>query len=206
MDRQAKEAKEMTKNLPFAERLVNFWYYRKWVVVGVVAAVLVILLTIYEITNTPQYDLLAGMYLENAVADETVDTVTQELVQYSNDVNEDGDITVSVTPMTASRQYDNEDAVAVQTRIMGELNSGDTMLYIADQAYYDFLMESEYYECFSHVYDLSGNADFTEKVGYNGNLYLLVKDLYPSEEGDANKRAAHNNAVAIYMGIAGIQG
>lgn len=205
MDRQAREAKKMTKELPFKERLINFWYYKKWWVISAVAIVLVLIMTVYEISTTPQYDALVGIYTESLASEEVVSNIENAFAEYSNDINEDGSVTVSATSVAASRQYANEEATAAETKIMSELNSGTNDIYVVDKAYYDFLMGGVYAECFGEEYDLSLNPEFMEKIGYSGELYLLVRDLYPSDEGDINKRASYNNAIAIYYGVAGIE-
>ncbi len=204
MDNQAREAKEMTKQLPFKKRLINFWFYRKWVVIAIIFVILTIALTIYEITNVPAYDALVAVYTGDAMPEETAAKLQAELQEFSNDINEDGQISVSVTPMSGSRDDGSEEAVAVETRLMSELNSGSNDLYIVDREYYDFLMDNDYGECFSHVYPLNENGPLMERLGLSGEYYLLVRDLYPAHEGKADKRAAHNNAVAIYENIAGI--
>lgn len=204
MDNQAREAKEMTKQLPFKKKLINFWFYRKWVVIAIIFVILTIALTIYEITNVPAYDALVAVYTGDAMPEETAAKLQAELQEFSNDINEDGQISVSVTPMSGSRDDGSEEAVAVETRLMSELNSGSNDLYIVDREYYDFLMDNDYGECFSHVYPLNENGPLMERLGLTGEYYLLVRDLYPAHEGKADKRAAHNNAVAIYENIAGI--
>lgn len=204
MDNQAREAKEMTKQLPFKKRLINFWFYRKWVVIAIIFVILTIALTIYEITNVPAYDALVAVYTGDAMPEETAAKLQAEFQEFSNDINEDGQISVSVTPMSGSRDKGSEEAVAVETRLMSELNSGSNDLYIVDREYYDFLMDNDYGECFSHVYPLNENGPLMERLGLSGEYYLLVRDLYPAHEGNADKRAAHNNAVAIYENIAGI--
>ncbi len=204
MDNQAREAKEMTKQLPFKKRLINFWFYKKWVVIAIIFVILTIALTIYEITNVPAYDALVAVYTGDAMPEETAAKLRAELQEFSNDINEDGQISVSVTPMSGSRDDGSEEAVAVETRLMSELNSGSNDLYIVDREYYDFLMDNDYGECFSHVYPLNENGPLMERLGLSGEYYLLVRDLYPAHEGKADKRAAHNNAVAIYENIAGI--
>ncbi len=204
MDSQAREAREMTKQLPFKKRLVNFWFYNKWVVVGVIFVILTIAMTIYEITNVQSYDSVVAVYTGDAVPEDTAGKIQAELSEYCNDVNQDGDISVSVTPMSGSHSRLSEEAVAVETRLMGELNAGTNDIYIVDKEYYDFLMDNDYGDCFSNVYPLNENGALMEKMGLSGEYYLLVRDLYPADDGKADKRAAHNNAVAIYEHLAGI--
>ena len=51
MDRDAREAKAMTKELPVKDRMANFWYYKKWWIIGIAAALIVVAITVFEIVN-----------------------------------------------------------------------------------------------------------------------------------------------------------
>ena len=87
MDRDAREAKAMTKELPVKDRMANFWYYKKWWIIGIAAALIVVAITVFEIVNTPQYDLYVGYYSETAVSDETVNRIKETMLDFANDVN-----------------------------------------------------------------------------------------------------------------------
>ena len=203
MDNQTREARKMTKELPFKERFINFWFYNKWIVLGIVFAIAVVVFTVYEVNNIQDYDALVAVYTGDAMTEETAWKLETALTPYCNDVNEDGLVTLSVTPISGSRKNGSEEAVAVETRIMSELNSGSNDIYIVDQEYLDFLMDDVYAECFSVVYPLNENEAFMQELGVSGELYLLVRDFYDSHQGNADKRAAYNNAIAIYQGISG---
>lgn len=204
MDKDAREAKEMTKQLPFKKRLSNFWYYKKWWVISCVAVVLVIALTIYEITAMPSYDLTVGYYSENDISDESVEKLKSELAQFAHDINEDGRVIISMTPMQAKADGSSDDLTAVQTRIMSELESGNNMLFICDKAYRDFLMSGNNAECFEEVFDMSVRPELKERIGFTDDtLYVLRRTLYEREEDDAKKRMEFNNARTVYEGICG---
>lgn len=104
--------------------MANFWYYKKWWIIGIAAALIVVAITVFEIVNTPQYDLYVGYYSETAVSDETVNRIKETMLDFANDVNDDGVVTISLTPMIASREEESDEFVAVQTRLMSELDSG----------------------------------------------------------------------------------
>ena len=61
-------------------------------------------------------------------------------------------------------------------------------------------------DCFDYELDLNTNPVIMEKIGYSGDLYLLVKSLYERESGDFKKRASHNNAVTIYEALSNFSG
>ncbi len=204
MDRDAKEAKEMTKSLPFKERLENFWYYKKWWVIAAVAAVVVIAITVYEIATMPQYDLVVGYYSENGISEESLAKLKNTLAQYSQDINNDGQVTISITPMEARFDIDSEELAAVETRLVSELMNGDNMLYICDQAYRDYLMSGNNAECFEEEFDMADRPHLKQEIGYvDDTLYVLRKELYEREEDNADKRMAHNNAATVFEGIRG---
>ncbi len=204
MDKDAQVAKEMTKNLPFKKRIVNFWYYKKWWVIAAVAAVVVIAITVYEIVSMPQYDLIVGYYSESGISDESVEKLKNTIAQYAQDINNDGRVTISITPMEASLDSETDELVAVETRLMSELTAGDNMLYICDKAYRDYLMSGDNAECFEAEFNMADRPELKQEIGYIDNtLYVLLKELYEREEDDADKRMAHNNAKTIFEGICG---
>lgn len=204
MDRDAQVAKEMTKNLPFKERLANFWYYKKWWVIAAIAAVIVIAITVYEIATMPQYDLIVGYYSETGISDESLEKLKNTLAQYSQDINNDGKITVSITPMQASRESETDEQAVVETRLMSELTGGDNMLYICDQAYRDYLMNGDNAECFEAEFNMAEHPELKQEIGYiEDTLYVLLKELYEREEDNSDKRMAHNNAATVFEGICG---
>ncbi len=202
MDKDAREAKKMTKELPFKERLSNFWYYKKWWVISAVAAVIVIAITIYEITAMPSYDLVVGYYSESGISEESVDKLKSELAQYATDINDDGRIIISLTPIQAVIDMGGDDYVAAETRLMSELESSDTMLFICDRAYRDMLMSGDNAECFEEEFNMADRPELKEIIGYpDDTLYVLRRTLYPREENDSNKRLEHNNAATVFEGI-----
>ena len=127
--------------------MANFWYYKKWWIIGIAAALIVVAITVFEIVNTPQYDLYVGYYSETAVSDETVNRIKETMLDFANDVNDDGVVTISLTPMIASREEESDEFVAVQTRLMSELDSGDNMIFIVDKPYRDYLMSGNNADC-----------------------------------------------------------
>ena len=69
------------------------------------------------------------------------------MLDFANDVNDDGVVTISLTPMIASREEESDEFVAVQTRLMSELDSGDNMIFIVDKPYRDYLMSGNNADC-----------------------------------------------------------
>lgn len=205
MDKQTQEARELTKSLPFKERAQNFWYYKKWWVISAIALVIVTVVTIYEISVLPQYDLYVGYYSERPISDESLTKLKGILASYATDANDDGQVTISLTPMQANRETESEQLTAVQTRLIGELNSGENMLYICDKSFREFLMTGNNAECFVDEFNMNENPALKEEIGYiDDTLYVLLKELYPREEDNPKKRMEHNNAVNIIYALKGM--
>lgn len=204
MDRDAQEAKKMTKDLPFKKKLANFWYYKKWWVITIAAAIVVMAITIYEIATMPQYDLTVGYYSELGISETNLEKLKDVIAQYTQDVNEDGRITISITPMQAGFEDGTDEAAVAETRLMSELTAGDTMLFICDKAYRDYLMSGNNAECFKDEFDMSENPELKQILNYEEDtLYVLLKDLYERDEDDADKRIEHNNAAIVLEGLRG---
>lgn len=202
MDKQTQEARELTKSLPFKERVQNFWYYKKWWVVAAIVFVAVASLTVYEISVMPQYDLYVGYYSESPISDESLSKLKEILADYAIDTNEDGQVTISITPMQASRESENEQLTAVQTRLISELTSGENMMYICDKSYRDMLMTGNNAECFEDEFNMADNPTLKQKIRYiDDTLYVLLKEVYEREESDPKKRIEHNNAVNIVYAL-----
>lgn len=202
MDKDTREAKEMTKNLPLSKKISNFWYYKKWWVVTAFAAVIVIIITIYEITTMPQYDLTVGYYSEFGISDAGLEKLRSLVTEYALDANDDGAVTVSITPMQAGFEDGSEESVAAETRLMSDLTAGDTMLFICDKPYRDYLMSGNNEECFKDEFAMSENPNLKEIFGYTeDDLYVLLKDLYERDEDDKDKRIEHNNAAIVFEGL-----
>ena len=125
----------------------NFWFYHKWhVVIGVVAAVIVIA-TVVSSMKTVQPDYTIGLISRNAYPDEVTSQLGQEMAKYGVDRNHDGKVVVQVmmyqiAPPSASSSLvgsassaapvDPQMAEAYQVKMIADIQSGTSMIFLTD--------------------------------------------------------------------------
>lgn len=202
MDKQTREAKEMTKQLPKKERLKNFWYYnRTFVLIGIFAA-LVLAFTLYECTHQAQYDLEVFYITQGPVSTETTTKMQDYFAQFIEDTNADGLKTVLVSSISATDGTDAQMMIAAQTKFMAELSDGEAGAFIVDKNFYELLNEEGYKDAVENTYILSDNADLKAQFGFlDDPLYYVTKALYDREKDDVDKLLAHDNANRLYEAL-----
>ena len=115
MDKQAQEAKEMVKNLPFKDKVKHFWYYYK--IHTIVAAFVLILIgvTVYQAVTQEKYDLEIDYYGQQYISQEQQKEIEDTLAQYIDDVDGDGQKKVHL--IVNSALTDGEYAMYANTKL-----------------------------------------------------------------------------------------
>ncbi|MEG1442213.1 MAG: hypothetical protein RSC29_06075 [Oscillospiraceae bacterium] len=198
MDKQAREARELMKTLPFKERAKNFWFYNKWYVFGGLMAFILLSVTLYECMTQVQYDLDVFYVTESPVKPEVETALEEYLSQYVDDVNNDGVKNVAVNVLTAP--LDNVDpqmAMAAQTKLMAELSGGESMAYLTDKAYAEVIAQG-FPNTMEESCDITLIPGLKEKVGfYEKDLMFTPKLLFDREKEDEEKVVKHATAMKI---------
>ena len=117
------------------DKLSNFWYHYKWVViVGVIAAVF-LTIVIGQILTRDDPDYLVVLATEEMVADGWADLLGEEMASYGRDLDGDGKVEVTVEALYTGGR--DQVAMANQTKLMAHLSAGDVMFIVMDQASYE---------------------------------------------------------------------
>jgi len=114
----------------------NYWYHYKWQTFGVLAAVVILTVFIYQMATRPQYDYEIVMAVESYVGMTAQDRLKQELEQYGRDLNGDGEVKISLQTLNMSNS-DPQMTQAAQTKLMVNLSTADVMFFIFDKPTYD---------------------------------------------------------------------
>ncbi len=133
----------------------NFWFYHKWHVVIGVAAAAVVIATVVSSLKTVRPDYTVGLLTRVAYPQEVADRLGQEMAKYGVDRNGDGKVVVDVQQYqimpppsssggTASSaglgsapQLDPQMAEAYEVKFTGDLQSGTSMIFLADNDSFD---------------------------------------------------------------------
>lgn len=135
------------KELTPKEKRENFWFYHKWhVIIGVFACALAFSL-IWEIVTQVKPDYTISILSSNGIPTGVGEVLGEQLTPYFDDRNGDGRVVVSVVEYTvasgdAVAGVDPNVQMANVTKLMGDLDLGESMLFLTDDL--DFF-EQQYY-------------------------------------------------------------
>ena len=70
MDKQAKEAKELVKQMTFTQKIKHFWDYYKIHTIVTLVVLMLIGVTVYQVVSNKEYDLPIEFFGEKMITDE----------------------------------------------------------------------------------------------------------------------------------------
>ncbi|MEG0542688.1 MAG: hypothetical protein RR461_08295 [Angelakisella sp.] len=118
------------------ERLLNFWFYYKWWVLGGVVALIMLLVFIRDVRSNVKPDYTIGLLTSYVMPEETVQALETAILPYANDRNGDGKTVVYLSPysipVNGAAPADPMAHAANMTRLSGDIQMGDSMLFITD--------------------------------------------------------------------------
>ena len=136
-DHTPEPPKEYTKK----EKVQNWWHYHKFIVLGVVVAILVVAWFIKDTVFHTRPDVQIGYIGQYDLPADTVTALQDALTPYCTDLNGDGKVVVQVNSYTVdfNAENDNSDAynqMAGVTRLSADLSDSGTLyvMLIADPA------------------------------------------------------------------------
>ena len=136
-DHTPEPPKEYTKK----EKAQNWWHYHKFIVLGVVVAILVVAWFIKDTVFQTRPDVQIGYIGQYDLPADTGTALQDALTPYCTDLNGDGKVVVQVTSYTVDfdAENDNTDAynqMAGVTRLSADLSDSGTLyvMLIADPA------------------------------------------------------------------------
>jgi len=128
----------------------NFWFYHKLhFLIGGIAA-LIIGMMIYDIVTQVHPDYEIGLITTIGYPSNTDIVLSEQLKPFFDDRNGDGEVVVSVNIYSmGSGMTDPNVLMATQTKLVGDMDIGESMLFIVDQP---ALLDAQY-AIFSDKYD-----------------------------------------------------
>lgn len=124
-----------------------FWMYYKWHTIGIVGVILAVVLTVYQCTHRPKYDLTMTYTGHHSFTDEQTKKIAEDLAANISDVNGDGVNNIHFKAYTfiddvSSAEYDS----AVKSKLDIELSTGErSFIFILDQSTLGYMLNNDYY-------------------------------------------------------------
>ncbi len=199
MDKQALEAKEMVKNLPFKEKVKHFWeYYRNHTLVAAFALAVIIFGLVQCVTQV-EYDLSIAYYSTKGVEQTTVDAFADTLEGVIGDIDENGTTAIFMPVFLAdiTEQFPSEESLAMRNKIPLELAADEYQMYILDEAYMD-LFNAAYSDVIQSTLLLSDIPEVSEALGfYEGEKVYLVMTVEFEQSADDEKKLKERENAAL---------
>ena len=127
----------------FKEKRQNFWYYHKWHVVIAIAAVVVAIVLIRNVATRENTDYQVGLVTDRMGSEDTLDRLAGQLELCSPDRNGDGQVLVQVTNYAVGESDNPQITMANDTKLIGDFQVGDVMLYLCDETGYSYLEKQD---------------------------------------------------------------
>jgi len=126
-----REQHQQKRELHGMERLSNFWFHNKYIVIFVAFLVLAVGYITYSTLSKVKPDLTVMIVANNGL-EYRQEELQAFFEQYTDDVNDDGKVCVSVISAPLDRQSHDELMVSNQSKFIAMLQTADCMLYITD--------------------------------------------------------------------------
>lgn len=126
---------EAVKEYTFWEKLGNFFYHNKYIVLAVAAIVLLFTFLIADIVNNTSPDVSIMIMANDSEFQFRTEDIEKLLEPYCEDFNGDGEVYVRASYLPAIYDENDPDSYynqSYQTKLVAEFQSGDSIIVIAD--------------------------------------------------------------------------
>lgn len=123
----------------FKSKWENYWYYYKYHTFAAIFVLIMVGMFIQDKCSQVHYDYKVALLTEQIVPEQVLDKLEKSLETYAVDLNKNGKVQVQILNYVTSAGQDinPQDEMANQTRLMGDMDAGDSMIYIYSDSAYD---------------------------------------------------------------------
>ena len=167
-----KEEHDQIRELHGVEKVTNIWYHYKWIIIFIAFLVVVFGYITFNTLSREKPDLSVLMIANNGLQYRQ-EELEDFFEKYTDDLNEDGEVIVSVICAPLQAGSTDQLMMANQNKFFGIMQTGDCMLLITDSNTEEditTLMKSDLSE------DFPGNKYITEQ-GLSLNMELFAEEI-----------------------------
>lgn len=180
-----KEVHEPKIELHGWARVSNFFYRNKMLVIFISFLVIVFGIVIIDSIQHKQPDYMIFMIADNGLEFRS-DELEKYIAQFADDTNGDGEVIISVISCPLREGATDQEAIANQSKFMGQLQTAQNIFVIGDQktdkdfrdAFSDVKEDFENYECVT-ADGISFDSDYMHKICNYKNMpdgvYLAMR-------------------------------
>ena len=117
----------------FREKSQNFWFYNRFIVIGIIFLAIVLTVGIKQCASRKDYDLSVILYTSTQITDKQSEKMSEYFSKFCDDVNKDGEVLISVVNCSYTDGGNRQVAQASDTKLQAILVSEpEAMLFIVD--------------------------------------------------------------------------
>lgn len=167
-----KEEHDQIRELHGFEKVSNFWFHHKIMILFSAFIIIVCAFIIYSTLSKKNPDLTVMMIANNGLSYRQ-EELEQFFEKYTDDLNEDGEVNVSVLIAPLDNTSKDELMISNQSKFLANLQTADCMLFITDSNTEDKikdLMKSDLNKDFE-------NNDYITEQGLSLNMKLFAQQV-----------------------------
>lgn len=141
-------------------KMENFWYYSKYTIGFILIVAVILTIGISQCASRPDYDMTIVLYFRRYVDSAMSENIASVAERYCDDHNGDGKVEVLVVNCAIPEGQAKNDGDA-STRLMGQFQNEEAIVYIVDTGAYDDLAGSfgdDFLDYSLSLPDLNGTA------------------------------------------------
>ena len=176
MDAEARRIKEEIKNLPFKEKMSNYWHYYKIHFFVAVACAIALGTSIVQCATRVDPDMAVAVYLGWTIGDDEITQFAELLKAECVDIDGDGEVYVKITPSVADIANESMDqmTMTIFERFQAELAANAYAGYVLDEEFKNLMVDAYKYPK-ENVIEISSISEIKEclKIADGEKLYWL---------------------------------
>lgn len=151
-----------------------FWDYYKLFVISGIIVVLLVLITISQCSSAPKYDMKVTYAGYRQYSEEDVQKTESIISEFAGDTNEDGEVSVGLTPLVFSNSVENSEYnYAMVTKLTLTFSDHFSFLFIMDKEYAEAEISKEDYDGIFNSLNEYAPSDADVIKGEDGNIYAI---------------------------------
>ena len=154
-------AAELGGNDKFQNKLGNFWFYNKYKVYAGIFILIVMIVTISQCMSNKKADISILFITNFSMTDQQTTALQKGLAEYTTDRDKNGEVYVSISPISIGSSVDQQMSYAGQQKLMAEITTGDSLVYLINDEQYQSLAKQNAFENIKKLYpNVPGIEDY----------------------------------------------
>ena len=124
----------------FKEKMKNFWFYYRWHTIGIILSVMALIILFVQCAKREKFDFEVVYFTYEACMDVQLNGVEDYIEKYTDDVNGDGEVNVSVINCSFSETTDGNYKKAILSKVQAQIvGNKAAVMYVMDDKAHEYL-------------------------------------------------------------------